>query len=130
MTLTNEVAESYRYNLFLDDYRRPEDIKWLEIPWTPDTEIVTVKSYEEFCAFIEDHGIPTHVSFDYFLDMPDRRLTHSIKRTGLHCAVWLIQYCKKNRLPFPSYSIHSMDKVRKEEMRLYIETSSVENHEQ
>ena len=56
------------YHLFLDDARKPSDVKWIELPlvnWT------IVRNYKEFVETIIKNGIPTTISFDHDLSMAD-----------------------------------------------------------
>lgn len=76
--------------LFLDDIRNPPDQSW-----------VVVRSYNEFVAYIEEHGMPEVISFDH--DLADAHYVHPNsdssdpipyssydEKTGYDCAKWLI----------------------------------------
>ena len=104
------------YKLFLDDYRKPPDVDW-----------IVVSNYQQFVEKIEKDGLPYYISFDH--DLADVHYPHSDKensesntidysseryskeKTGYHCALWLIEYCDKNKLMLPDWSVHSMNPV-------------------
>ncbi len=120
-------------NLFLDDYRRPSDVHWVDLPLGP---WAIVQSYEEFIAWVLKNGLPELISFD--MDLHDEHypwhpLTkpyfergeipyHLYKeKTGRDCALWLIDYCKKNKKELPQYIIHSLNTVASEITRKLLE---------
>ncbi len=94
------------YRLFLDDKRMPLDVYKCTTPalrreykghaWT------TAKTYNEFVYFIENYGVPTHISFDHDLH---------------ECAKWLCDYLVENNLPMPVYYIHSQNPVGADNIR-------------
>lgn len=107
------------YNLFLDDFREPEDAfdythnQLYLIGW------VVVRSYEEFVNHIEKNGIPVAISFDHDLaDVHYRKKTdyddENAEKTGYHCAKWFINYCIDNNYDIPeTILVHSMNPVGK-----------------
>jgi len=108
------------YNLFLDDFRYPEDcVNYTHNPIYTAVEWVIVRNYDEFVQTIERMGIPDIVSFDH--DLADQHyavydkgleLDYLIftEKTGYHCAEWLIYHCIDNKLTIPSkVYIHSMN---------------------
>ena len=128
--------------LFLDDYRIPLDCMqymytrigsgqsiYLERDW----DIVT--NYPEFVKYILDYGVPDLISFDhdladghYHKNMQQGVLNYESEdfekdeyKTGKHCAEWLCNYCLENKLTFPRYIVHSMNKVGTENIISYIE---------
>lgn len=122
------------YKLFLDDERKPSQVKWLEMPLGP---WVIVRDYATFVGYITKNGIPTFVSFDH--DLADEHYRQSMydkdkhytsyytdgtfkEKTGFSCAKWLCEYCLDNNLPFPDYQVHSMNPVGKENITQYIES--------
>jgi hypothetical protein len=102
------------YNLFLDDER---DSRCLQDTKTWET----VRSYNEFVDKITKDGPPGFISFDHDLDdahypkEPGEALReidynhpkYKVK-SGYHCALWLIEYCKKMNVPLPKWQVHSM----------------------
>jgi hypothetical protein len=116
--------------LFLDDIREPihcaeymyTRIKNVTIYHDPDWNIV--RTYKEFCTFIEEHGIPDLISFDHdladdysFIETLDKSdwYSNSSDRayTGYDCAKFLISYCytQLNGSRLPKYIVHSMNPV-------------------
>lgn len=109
----------YKKFLFLDDVRNPYN--------NEDWDVV--RSYDEFKAYIrerysKDVTLPEGVSFDHDLaiehmdnsmysdDERYNKLYGTFKeRTGLHCAVWLMEFCISRGLPFPEFNVHSMNPV-------------------
>lgn len=105
--------------LFLDDSRLPPDFTW-----------DVVRSYEEFIAYIELHGVPDVISFDHDLGtehyqhycdvvayaeidkkLNEVKIPYEIfqEKTGYDCAKWLIE---QGQLP-KNYLVHSMNPVGK-----------------
>ena len=83
------------YNIFLDDTRKPRDVTWAYLP--PEKYLIT-KSYDAFVKAIDRKGLPKFISFDCELGED---------KSGLDCAKWLMEYCKKHNCDLPSYMIHS-----------------------
>ncbi len=102
------------YKLFLDDERKPSQVKWVPMPLGP---WVIVRDYATFVDYITKNGIPAFVSFDH--DLADGTFK---EKTGFHCAQWLVEYCLDKDLPFPEYQVHSMNPIGKENIRQYIES--------
>lgn len=115
------------YYLFLDDLRKPSDVKWVDLPaqnW------VIVRSYDEFVKTIEARGLPSFITFD--CDLADEHYRKTMftdpqkyasyyldankwkERTGYDAAKWLVQYCLENHLALPEYRVHSMNPVGRE----------------
>jgi len=115
------------YALFLDDIRTPLSTKHVELPpynW------VVVKSYKEFVKTINEKGLPHHISFDH--DLADIHYTilnerakidyNSVEeKTGFHCAQWLVEYCIDKKLSLPTWKVHSMNPVGKENIEKLLE---------
>ncbi len=118
------------YNLFLDDFRMPEDVPFhydpAEHPGIYTLQIWDiVRSYRAFVDHILHYGVPQMVSFDHdlaaehyanemFLDpVKYKSLYNSFKeKTGLHCAKWLKNHCTENRLDLPAVILcHSRNPV-------------------
>jgi hypothetical protein len=89
--------------LFLDDERVPEDVTWITMhdgPWD------IVRSYPEFRAYIDEHGIPDVISFDN--DLGPNVLE------GYHCAEHIADCIVYGILPKPEgfqYTVHSMNSI-------------------
>ena len=113
------------YNLFLDDVRKPQDVKWIELPivnW------VVVRDANQFCRYIEEHGLPQMISLDHDLAAEHyvqdwaNNPEHNIPN-GMYCVKWLIHYCDERGLDFPTYFLHTLNVVGKENM-----DSQIRNH--
>ena len=108
--------------LWLDDFRDPSLDPRLYY-FNPDHlayEIVWVKSYNEFCAWITDNGLPTKISFDHDLhdehyapperweDYNDWSKEQNFKeKTGMDCVNWLVDYCLDNNALLPTWVCHT-----------------------
>ncbi len=126
------------YNLFLDDERNPADAyrhtldnKYLYEKW------IVVKNDEEFVEHISlafmDNKFPALVSFDHDLHpehytigrkfrFKDFDYSLCTKKTGLHCAQWLLRFCIDHDLVFPKYLVHSQNDFGKENIERHIKT--------
>jgi hypothetical protein len=98
--------------LFLDDSRKAPDFTW-----------DTVRSFDQFIAYIRIHGVPDIISFDHDLgdehyavyqDTPhvseekgQEHYEQFTEKTGYDCAKWLVE---NNMLP-EEYRVHSMNPV-------------------
>lgn len=133
------------FKLFLDDERKPGDVTWVNGWVYGQYEIV--RSYYEFVNMIENFGVPEHVSFDHDLDddhyvqmivdmqknstgqlayaTAEKLIDHDYGpvKTGYDCAKWLVHHCIDHELPFPTYTIHSMNPVGSQRIAEYIEWS-------
>ena len=124
------------YNLFLDDERKPAQVKWVDLPLV---EWLIVKNFDEFTRTISSMGMPLRVSFDH--DLADEhyqeyhkaiqaysphfgkfRYDEVDERTGYECAKWLVSYCMDRGLPFPEYYVHTLNCIGKENIVSYIES--------
>ena len=105
------------YNLFLDDFRRPEDaFNYMGLPIYNLEDWVVVRNYYAFISVVQGKGIPDVVSFDH--DLADEHYKNQefdynspdSEKTGYHCAKWLIDYCLDNNEELPKrIIIHSMN---------------------
>ncbi|MEI7675448.1 MAG: cyclic-phosphate processing receiver domain-containing protein [Bacteroidales bacterium] len=102
-------------SLFLDDIRHPKDAYsysnqevYLNDQW------IVVRTYEAFCDWITQNGLPDFISFDH--DLADENYQHGTtetEKTGYDCAVWLVDYCLDHQLICPPFYCHSMNPVGK-----------------
>lgn len=89
--------------LWLDDVRDPMQDDWLvfsPIPRNQITEVIWVKTYREFCHFIEVRGLPDGINFDNSLGE---------HMTGYDCAKWLVGYCLDHNLKAPPWNCQSSE---------------------
>ena len=113
--------------LWLDDIRDPHQDYWLvfsPIPRQDITEVVWVKSYQEFTDWIKQNGLPDGICFDHDLGMDvaikarekgmskrKSRLLKQEEKTGHDCAKWLVEYCMDHDKSLPLYNIQSANPV-------------------
>lgn len=117
------------YNLFLDDFRVPNDCSsYTGNKLYVDEDWIIVRNYNEFVKIIKEKGLPSKISFDH--DLAPEHYTPEkywnsyqkskkwqesqkyVEKTGFDCAKWLIDYCMDNNIDdFPEFYIHSMNPV-------------------
>ena len=85
--------------LWLDDFRNPADYL------TGEYDITCVKNYDEFCTFLNEHGLPDIICFDHDLGE---------EKSGYDCAKFVVNYCQKYNLDSPQYDIQSLIIVGKD----------------
>ncbi len=123
--------------LWLDDYRNPFDteVDWLVFsPIGRNINTIWVKSYDEFCEWITNNGIPDAICFDHDLGLPSqlkyrqegkskresRRLSKD-EKTGYDCAKWLVDYCIDNNIDIPIYNIQSANPMGKDNIKTILD---------
>ena len=108
--------------LFLDDSRNAPDFTW-----------DVVRSYAQFVAWIEIHGVPDIISFDHDLgqehydvfqntphastDEAQEHYNKFTEKTGYDCAKWLVQ---NHKLP-KQYLVHSKNPVGAANIRFVLD---------
>ena len=95
------------YSLFLDDFRFPNWVTWVDLPKSKKDNWILVRHYYDFIETVVEYGLPRFIAFDFDLDRHNLPVTHLPYGNGADCAAWLVDYCKRNWLPFPEYKIHS-----------------------
>lgn len=103
-----------KYNLFLDDYRYPNDVTWANLPI--DQHYSVVRNYKEFVDLITLRGVPKFVCYDH--DLAD--CDNIIEMTGFDCAKWLVAYCFDRNIKHPPYVVHSLNPEGKKNIEAYI----------
>lgn len=108
LVMVEKFAKRSNKNLFLDDFRVPDDVEWATLP---SIEWEIVRSFIEFKKWIASNGIPRLVSFDHDL-LPEHYKPFSntplpVENTGFEACSWLISFCKSNSLNFPKWIVHS-----------------------
>jgi hypothetical protein len=117
------------YNLFLDDVRLPQNVTWVDLP--SDKHYSVVRNYQEFVDLITLRGVPKYVAYDH--DLGSAHYGHGLdgddipydsydEKTGYDCAKWLVEYCMNKGIKHPSYVVHSMNPVGKQNIIRYIES--------
>lgn len=94
------------YHLFLDDIRTAPYEHW-----------ITVRSYEEFCEYITENGVPAGISFDHDLGGEGR-----YAKTGYDCAKWLVKQDMNDKIDIAGmkWSVHSANPVGATNIRKYL----------
>ncbi len=119
--------------LFLDDIRDPKDAYiytknnlFLSEKW------IVVRNYNQFSKYIVEFGVPDYISFDH--DLADEHYVPKEhwdsyeaskkyqeekeklykEKTGYNCAQFLIEYCMKYGVASPSFFVHSMNPIGKD----------------
>ena len=114
------MRKNNTYNIFLDDSRNTTEAFYKFNNPIYRNDIVTIKSYKDFVEHIEtqftkDGSYPGFISFDYHLSNVTMQVTEDktiffneecYQETGLECAIWIINFCKKHNLPTPKYFVH------------------------
>lgn len=128
--------------LFLDDFRVPKDCaKYMGtvlVQLYNQDDWTIVRSYDEFCKHIMEHGLPDLISYDhdladehYFpLETSDKYkqlisegnlnefyASSFVEKTGYDCAKWLVEYCMDYRMFLPEFIVHSMNPSGAENIR-------------
>ncbi len=81
-----------------------------------------VRSYKEFVEYIENNGVPNHISFDHDLGwdlVTGEKILSLGTPTGYDCAKYLVD----NNLPMPdTWEVHSMNPVGKENIEFLLKS--------
>ena len=124
-----------KYNLFLDDERRPEDVTWINpkegSPGYDSNPLWwTVRNYKDFVRVITKHGLPSCVSFDHDIDQAHYPWNNPQgipqygkykELTGYEAAKWMCQYAADHpEQTFPVWDVHSHNPIGKENIINYI----------
>lgn len=106
--------------LWLDDYRDPFDknIDWLIYsPIGRDCNVIWVKSYEEFCNYLDNNPIPDGICFDHDLGYDGK----GDEKTGYDCAKYLVNKLLQNRHVLPKFAIQSANPIGRVNIESYLE---------
>ena len=133
------MTKNIKYNIFLDDVRKPEDVfkytnnKIYLLSW------VIVRDYDQFVKIVEKCGIDNidTISYDHDLcyqhyayvgrkkeDLEEYYRDEYREMTGYDCAKWLCDYCLEKNKKMPKYLIHSMNAVGSRNIDSYIKNFS------
>lgn len=112
--------------IFLDDYRFPNNVRWVKLPECNNW--ITVRNYNQFCDHIRKTGIPKFVTYDH--DLADDHYTQqeSInyndfkEKTGYDCAKFLVELCASKNIKHPDYAVHSLNPAGKANIISLIES--------
>ena len=114
--------------LWLDDLRDPSEGEWIE-KYAPDyliedCEIVWVKNYDTFVAWIKANGLPHKIAFDNDLgeDIAKSKVLKGMSKkqarvekkytpTGMDACEWVVDYCIDHDKRFPEWVVQSANPV-------------------
>jgi hypothetical protein len=123
--------------LWLDDARNPHEDDWLvmaPIPRDQISEVIWVKSYQEFVDWIIHNGLPDGICFDH--DLADEHYNPAMysgveaynevaknfkEKTGMDCAKWLVEYCMDYNKKLPFFKSQSANPAGRENILGYLE---------
>lgn len=122
-----------RYNLFLDDERKPSNVTWIDdspINYQDKSLWTVVRTFKEFTDMISSNGLPKFISFDH--DLADEHYPWNNKfgiptygsykeLTGYEAAKWLCEYCQEHGMSLPDWRVHSHNTIGKENIIKYLE---------
>lgn len=113
-------------NIFLDDYRKPTDVRWMEIP---DVAWTIVRNYDQFIHAL-DHATeaPKYITFDH--DLADAHYDGDFsgpEKTGYDCAKALVEICLERNWLLPDYSVHSLNPIGAKNIREYLKNAKEHN---
>lgn len=104
---------SSSYKMFIDDLRDVEK-------YYPNEEFVVVRTYQEAVQYVNEHGMPSFVSFDH--DLGDTE--NSDEETGYTFAKFLVDYMMDNKIVTPfDYHVHSANPVGSMNIISYLENA-------
>lgn len=93
-----------KYKLFLDDIRFP--------PIHNGSHWVIARNMDDAIWYVENKGIPYHISFDHDLADDHYIIGQKHEKTGYDFAKWFCDYVLKNNIDLPNnfnYNVHSMN---------------------
>lgn len=89
------------YKMFLDDLRDAEK-------YYPNEEMVVCRTYKEAVYYVNEHGLPSFISFDH--DLGDTE--NEDEETGYTFAKFLVEYMMDNQIGKPfEYHVHSANPI-------------------
>ena len=129
------------YKLFLDDFREVKqaaDYMYSRIGADNyvyhNEDWLIAKNYDDFVDIVNEHGIPDLISYDH--DLADEhyapkdqyadynswaKTREFTEKTGLDCAKWMVEYCRKQGVKHPAYFVHSMNPVGVANIKNYLQ---------
>ena len=115
--------------IWLDDVRNPLTHDWLNFsPIGRDCNVIWVKSFADFCAYIVKNGLPTAICFDHdlgvkypsnakelvanggkFVELTSGTYIEGTVEypTGMDCAKFLVDYCLDTEQELPLFASQS-----------------------
>lgn len=110
-------------NIFLDDYRSPENVDWVKLP---DVPYVVVRNYQEFVSYVERlEQAPAFVTFDH--DLADAHYRNDFsnpnEKTGYDCAKALVDICVAKGWKLPEFKVHSLNVVGARNIQQFLDNA-------
>lgn len=118
--------------LWLDDLRDPKIGDWL-LSYAPifaydeDTNVVWVKSFDEFVDYMKNNPMPHTIAFDHdlgedvaqnkvFYGLPKKqaRAEKKFEKSGMDAAKWLVEFCMDTKTKLPNWTIQSANPTGRE----------------
>jgi len=119
------------YNLYLDDIRVPLDSYYYTFNEKYDyLDWVTVRSYDDFVSYINEHGLPELISFDHnladehynsLLNEKDFDYGSYREKTGFECVKWLVDHCLNTGDKMPECLYHTQNIIGGVNMKSYVD---------
>lgn len=108
--------------LWLDDYRDPfKSPDWLIFsPIGKDIDVIWVKSYTEFCNYIDNNPLPDAICFDHDLGYNSEGAD---ELSGYDAAKYLVKVCINKRAELPMFFSQSSNPVGKQNIISYLENA-------
>jgi hypothetical protein len=110
--------------LWLDDLRNPKDqkIDWMIFsPIGRDVDVVWVKSYQEFCDYLDNNPMPDGICFDHDLGYIRSGQEGDCKNDGYNCAKYLVEKCLEKKTNLPKYGSQSSNPVGRLNILSYLD---------
>lgn len=104
--------------LWIDDLRDPMSGDWIKkySPIGNNVNVIWIKTYKDFCKWIDKYGLPAAVCFDH--DLGD---TSNDEKTGYDCAKYLVDYCIDNNCDIPKFAIQSDNGPGRKNIQTYLD---------
>lgn len=107
-------------NIFIDDERWPTTVSWIDFDYNAHNWSIA-RNFQQFTELLDSVDFEI-ISFDHDLDRSstfecircnskeeDFNYKNVKEKTGFDCAIYLKQWCKKNKKPLPKYLVHSLN---------------------
>lgn len=103
------------YRVFIDDKRMPQQCMTYMSDMEYNAAWTVVRSFKEFTEVIDYNFrvmriLPEVISFDHDLVFSHEG-DEQKEKSGYDCAKWMVDFCKREMLPFPRYKVHSRHEV-------------------
>ncbi len=103
------------YQLYLDDLRKLAT----KYPNPVIRDWVIARNYDQFVEVLDTKGLPSFVSFDFDLGHAPNAASTG-KKTGLDCAVYMLNKCLDEQAKMPKWHVHSANPNWAERLRKFL----------